>query len=39
MDERIKIITEFIKSMRIIKMYCWESVFENKVRRIRKYVN
>ena len=38
-DERIKLITEFIQSMRIVKMYCWESVLENKIRGVRMYVN
>lgn len=35
-DERIKIITELIKSMRIVKMYCWERAFERKIRYIRQ---
>ncbi|CAF3694293.1 unnamed protein product [Adineta steineri] len=35
-DERVKIMSEIIKSMRIIKMYCWESAFSKKVRLIRK---
>jgi hypothetical protein len=35
-DERVKMMSEIIKSMRIVKIYCWESAFENKVRRIRK---
>ncbi len=35
-DERVKIMAEIIKSMRIVKMYCWESAFEKKVRQIRK---
>ncbi|CAF1451360.1 unnamed protein product [Adineta steineri] len=35
-DERIKIMSEIIKSMRIVKMYCWESAFDNKIRSIRK---
>lgn len=35
-DQRVKIMSEIIKSMRIIKMYCWESAFEKKIRRIRK---
>ncbi|CAF4354696.1 unnamed protein product [Rotaria socialis] len=34
-DERVKIMSEVIRSMRIIKMYCWESAFERKVCRIR----
>jgi ATP-binding cassette subfamily C (CFTR/MRP) protein 10 len=35
-DERVKIMSEIIKSMRIVKMYCWESAFEEKVRHVRK---
>ncbi len=35
-DERVKIMSEIIKSMRIVKMYCWESAFEKKVRSVRK---
>ncbi|CAF4171006.1 unnamed protein product [Rotaria sp. Silwood2] len=34
-DERVKIISEIIKSMRIVKMYCWESAFERKIRHVR----
>ncbi|CAF3558667.1 unnamed protein product [Rotaria sp. Silwood1] len=34
-DERVKIMSEIIKSMRIVKVYCWESAFERKVRHIR----
>jgi ATP-binding cassette subfamily C (CFTR/MRP) protein 5 len=35
-DERIKIMSEIIKSMRIVKMYCWESAFVKKICLIRK---
>jgi ATP-binding cassette subfamily C (CFTR/MRP) protein 10 len=35
-DERVKIMSEILKSMRIVKMYCWESAFEQKVRQVRK---
>jgi len=35
-DERVKIMSEIIKSMRIVKMYCWESAFERIVCEIRK---
>jgi len=35
-DERVKIMSEIIKSMRIVKMYCWESAFEKKVRHVSK---
>lgn len=34
-DERIKIMSETIKSMSIVKMYCWESAFSKKVRSVR----
>ncbi|CAF4718803.1 unnamed protein product [Rotaria sp. Silwood1] len=34
-DQRIKIMSEIIKSMRIVKMYCWESAFERKICHIR----
>ncbi|CAF1590799.1 unnamed protein product, partial [Adineta steineri] len=35
-DERIKIMSEIIKSMRIVKMYCWETAFIQKICLIRK---
>ncbi|CAM2724338.1 unnamed protein product [Rotaria socialis] len=35
-DERVKTMSEIIKSMRIVKLYCWESAFEKKIRSIRK---
>ncbi|CAF0978516.1 unnamed protein product [Rotaria sordida] len=35
-DERVKIMSEIIKSMRIVKMYCWETAFYNKICSIRK---
>lgn len=35
-DERVQIMSEIIKSMRIVKMYCWESAFEQKIHRVRK---
>jgi hypothetical protein len=35
-DERIKIMSEIIKSMRIVKIYCWESAFDKKIRHVRK---
>ncbi len=37
-DERVKTMSEIIKSMRIVKMYCWESAFNNKIRSVRKLV-
>lgn len=35
-DERVKIMSEIIKSMRIVKMYCWESAFVRIVQSVRK---
>lgn len=35
-DQRVKIMSEIIQSMGIVKMYCWESAFVKKVRLIRK---
>ncbi|CAF0930502.1 unnamed protein product [Adineta steineri] len=35
-DERLKIMSEIIKSMRIVKMYCWERAFIQKICVIRK---
>ncbi|CAF4338602.1 unnamed protein product, partial [Adineta steineri] len=35
-DERLKIMSEIIKSMRIVKMYCWETAFIHKICLIRK---
>ncbi|CAF1332047.1 unnamed protein product [Didymodactylos carnosus] len=35
-DERVKIMSEIIKSMRIVKMYCWEGPFEQQIKNIRK---
>lgn len=37
-DERVKIMSEIIKSMRIVKMYCWENSFIGKICSIRKLV-
>ncbi|CAF4950125.1 unnamed protein product, partial [Rotaria sp. Silwood1] len=35
-DQRIKIMSEIIKSIRIVKMYCWELAFIKKIHDIRK---
>lgn len=35
-DQRIKRMCEIIKSMGIIKMYCWESAFTQMIENIRK---
>jgi hypothetical protein len=29
-------MSEIIQSMRIVKMYCWETAFDNKIRSVRK---
>ncbi|CAF1632625.1 unnamed protein product [Rotaria magnacalcarata] len=36
-DKRVKLMAEIIKSMRIVKMYCWESAINRKVRSVRKH--
>jgi ATP-binding cassette subfamily C (CFTR/MRP) protein 5 len=35
-DKRVGIMSEIIKSIRIIKMYEWEERFENKIDNVRK---
>ncbi|CAF0910972.1 unnamed protein product [Rotaria sordida] len=35
-DERIKIMSEIIQSMRIVKMYCWETAFNKRICHLRK---
>ncbi|CAF3828800.1 unnamed protein product [Rotaria sordida] len=35
-DQRVKIMSEIIKSMRIVKMYCWEMAFDKKIRHVRR---
>ena len=35
-DERVKMMSEIIRSMRLVKMYCWELAFSKKVSQIRK---
>ena len=37
-DSRIKIMSEVLSSIRVIKMYTWEYPFKNMVDKIRKYV-
>jgi hypothetical protein len=37
-DERVKIMSEVIKSMRIVKMYCWESAFDKRIKNVRTWV-
>ena len=33
-DERVKVISEIIASMKIIKMYCWELMFKDFVKKV-----
>ncbi|KAI8815898.1 P-loop containing nucleoside triphosphate hydrolase protein [Fimicolochytrium jonesii] len=35
-DTRISLTSEVIKAMRVIKFYCWESIFVDKIQRVRK---
>ena len=35
-DQRIKTMAEIIQSVRIIKMYCWETAFSRKICSIRR---
>ncbi|CAF0900141.1 unnamed protein product [Rotaria sordida] len=35
-DERVKMMSEIIKSMRVIKMYCWESAIDKNICHVRK---
>ena len=37
-DSRIRIMSEVLSSIRVIKMYTWEYPFKNMVDKIRKYV-
>ena len=36
MDERINVISELVAAMRLVKMYCWERPFSEKVHSIRQ---
>lgn len=36
-DQRVKIMSEIMKSMRIVKMYCWESAYVRQTQHIRRY--
>ncbi|CAF4697955.1 unnamed protein product [Rotaria socialis] len=35
-DERVKMMSETIQSMSIVKMYCWESAFAKKILSVRR---
>ena len=36
MDKRMDIINEVVTAMRLVKMYCWERKFSEKVQAIRR---
>ena len=36
MDRRVDVINEVVTAMRLVKMYCWEMKFSEKVEAIRK---
>ena len=36
MDKRVDVINELVTAMRLVKMYCWEMKFSEKVEAIRK---
>ena len=35
-DERVDVITELVGAMRVVKMYCWETLFAQKVDKKRQ---
>jgi hypothetical protein len=37
-DERISILSEILGSIKIIKMYCWETPFTDKATKARKFL-
>ena len=37
-DRRVQLMSEIVKSMRIVKMYCWESAFARKIYSIRRLI-
>ena len=36
MDKRVDVINEVVTAMRLVKMYCWEMKFSEKVAALRK---
>lgn len=37
-DERVKVMSELVNGVQVIKMYAWEKPFEKLVAKLRKYV-
>jgi hypothetical protein len=37
-DKRVSLLTEILNSLKIIKMYCWEKPFSERVTKLRKYI-
>ena len=35
-DERVRLMNEILSGMRVIKMYCWEKMFADLVRKVRR---
>lgn len=35
-DQRVSMLTEILNSIKIVKMYCWELIFSEKVTNLRK---
>ncbi len=37
-DERVRIMNEILTGIRVIKMYCWEYMFGDLVKNVRRFV-
>ena len=35
-DERIKLTSEILNGIKIVKMFCWEEPFKNLIEKLRK---
>jgi hypothetical protein len=38
-DERVRIMNEILTGIRVIKMYCWEHMFGDLIKNVRRYVH